>query len=359
MRIPRALLLLLLLTLLAVAPLPASAQSKSDVDRAKQIEEQAFAELRATDDALLASLEEMERIEGQVHSLNLRIKRLTEAIVEYGNSVTNLQERSRLLVIEAYKSGGRSLVISAFSSATVQELITSHALYDAATTRDLSQLGQLAVVTRQMERLSDELTTNEVEVEQLRVEHRVVVEKLESDQVKAAELHATAQSRWARTYRAYRAELARRAVIAAARSSGAAAGIPNQTQGVTCPVAGPHHFIDSWGFPRSGGRTHKGTDLMASFNTPLVAMASGTVRLNRHHLGGIQVWVRGDDGIIYYYAHLSKWPRGLRTGDRVHEGQVVGYIGDTGNARGTPHLHLGMIAGGVFVNPYPTVRAAC
>jgi murein DD-endopeptidase MepM/ murein hydrolase activator NlpD len=81
--------------------------------------------------------------------------------------------------------------------------------------------------------------------------------------------------------------------------------------------------------------------------------------LNSHSLGGIQVYVYGDDGITYYYAHMSKWPSGLRTGQRVNKGQVIGYVGDSGNARGTPHLHLGMIAGGIYVNPYPTVRAAC
>jgi murein DD-endopeptidase MepM/ murein hydrolase activator NlpD len=56
---------------------------------------------------------------------------------------------------------------------------------------------------------------------------------------------------------------------------------------------------------------------------------------------------------------MSKWASGLSTGQRVGKGQVIGYVGDSGNARGTPHLHLGMIAGGVYVNPYPTVRAAC
>lgn len=359
LRLPRALLPLLLLTLLAVAPVPASAQSKSDVNKAKAAEEEAFAELRAADDELHAGLEEMERIEGLIHSLNWRIDKLGEAIVQYGDDVTSLQERSKLLVIEAYISGGRNLVTSAFTAGTIQELITSQALYDAAATRDLNQLDQLAAVSRQMDRLSDDLTVKEAEVAQLRAEHQVVVQRLEEGQLRAAELHAAAKAKWAKAYNAYRAELRRQAAIAAARASGGAAGVPNQTKGVACPVAGSHYFIDSWGYPRSGGRTHKGTDLMARYNTPLVAMNSGSVRLNSHSLGGIQVYVYGDDGITYYYAHMSKWPSGLKSGQRVHKGQIVGYVGDSGNARGTPHLHLGMIVGGIYVNPYPTVRAAC
>ena len=99
--------------------------------------------------------------------------------------------------------------------------------------------------------------------------------------------------------------------------------------------------------------------MMAAYNTKLVAMNSGTVRVNSHSLGGRQVYVFGDDGVTYYYAHMANWASGLRTGQRVSKGQLIGYVGDSGNAAGTPHLHLGMIAGGVYVNPYPTVRPVC
>ncbi len=359
LRFPRALLPLLLLALLAVAPVPASAQSKSDVSKAKAAEEQAFAALREADAELSEGVETMERIEGQIYSLNWRIEKLGMAITEYGDNVTNLKERARLVVLEAYTSGGRNLVTTAFTAGTIQELITSQALYDAATTRDLNQLDQLAAVSRQMDRLSDELTVKEVEVEQLKVEHQAVVEHLAEVQERASTAHSTAKAKYATAYRAYKAELARQAAAAAARASGGAAGIGSQTKGVACPVAGSSYFINSWGYPRSGGRTHKGTDMMASFNTPLVAMNSGHVRLSKHSLGGIQVYVYGDDGITYYYAHMSKWASGLKSGQRVNKGQLIGYVGDSGNARGTPHLHLGMIAGGIYVNPYPTVRAAC
>ncbi len=359
LKFPRALVPLLLLALLAVAPVPASAQSKGDVSNAKAAEEAAFAALREADDELAEGVEEMERIEGQIYNLNWRIDKLGTAITEYGDNVTNLKDRARLVVLEAYTSGGRNLVTSAFTAGTIQELITSQALYDAATTRDLNQLDQLAAISRQMDRLADELTVKEAEVAGLKIEHQVVVEHLAEVQERASASHATAKAKYATAYRAYKAELARQAAAAAARASGGAAGIGSQTKGVACPVAGSNYFINSWGYPRSGGRTHKGTDLMAGFNTPLVAMNSGNVRLNSHRLGGIQVYVYGDDGITYYYAHMSKWASGLSSGQRVNKGQLIGYVGDSGNARGTPHLHLGMIAGGIYVNPYPTVRAAC
>ncbi|MDK1017850.1 MAG: peptidoglycan DD-metalloendopeptidase family protein [Actinomycetota bacterium] len=360
LRFSRSLIPLLLLALVAVAPLPASAQSKGAVNKAKAAEDQAFVVLREADAELEAGVEKMDRIEGRIHTLNWRMERLGTAVTEYGDSVTNLKARARFLLIEAYTSGGRNLVTSAFSSSSIQDLITSRALYDEAAARNLSHLDQLAAVSRQMERLSAELAIKETEVDRLRVEHREVVEYLAEVHARASKIHATAKAKYRSAYAKYRTERARAAAAAAARASGAAAGIPNQTRGVVCPVAGSNYFGDSWGDPRSGGRTHKGTDLMARYNTPLVAMNSGTVRLNRQRLGGIQIYVYGTDGITYYYAHLSKWVHGMRSGDHVSKGQVIGYVGDSGNARGgAPHLHLGIIAGGIHVNPYPTVRRVC
>jgi murein DD-endopeptidase MepM/ murein hydrolase activator NlpD len=87
-------------------------------------------------------------------------------------------------------------------------------------------------------------------------------------------------------------------------------------------------------------------------------MTGGSVRLNSSSLGGRQVYLYGSDGITYYYAHLSSWASGLTSGQRVSKGQLVGYVGSTGNAT-TNVLHLAFIAGGVYVNPYPTVRPIC
>jgi murein DD-endopeptidase MepM/ murein hydrolase activator NlpD len=99
--------------------------------------------------------------------------------------------------------------------------------------------------------------------------------------------------------------------------------------------------------------------MMAATGTPLVAMDSGRVRLNWHYAGGRQVYVYADNGYFYYYAHLSGYAAGLSNGQRVSKGQVIGYVGSTGNAS-VPHLHLGMgPRSGVYVNPYPTVRRAC
>lgn len=124
-----------------------------------------------------------------------------------------------------------------------------------------------------------------------------------------------------------------------------------------CPVQGPRAFSNDWGNPRSGGRRHKGNDIFAPTGTPVVAPVGGSVAQHNSGLGGKSVWLRGSDGNTYYGAHLSRF--GLA--GSVSQGQIVGYVGATGNARGgSAHLHFEIHpGGGAAVNPYGTLRTYC
>lgn len=122
------------------------------------------------------------------------------------------------------------------------------------------------------------------------------------------------------------------------------------------PVAGKCSFTNDWGAPRSGGRSHEAIDIMAGFGTPAVAVVAGSVTTKEGGLAGKSTWLTGKDGIQYFYAHLQGWA--VRSG-HVRAGQVVGYVGNTGNASGgAPHLHFGIMINGSWVNPYRTLLAA-
>lgn len=143
------------------------------------------------------------------------------------------------------------------------------------------------------------------------------------------------------------------------------AGAQAYIDGFVFPVAGDVEFIDSWGYPRMTGTAsahwHQGTDVFAAHGTPLIASENGVLSgIGVGSLGGNKLWVNGDSGTEYYYAHLAAFAPGIANGQRVRAGEVVGYVGDTGNAKGTsPHLHFEIHPGGVGpVNPYPILKAA-
>jgi hypothetical protein len=150
------------------------------------------------------------------------------------------------------------------------------------------------------------------------------------------------------------------AVLAKAAAYGHGATIA--TSGAACPVAGPVMFTNDWGAPRPGGRTHKGNDLFAPHGTALVAIESGTIgRVNNtdRGLGGLTVWLHGHSGNRYYYAHNSR--NAVTTGQRVTSGEVIAYLGRTGNAATTPpHLHFEVHPpGSPAVNPFPLLVKVC
>lgn len=132
--------------------------------------------------------------------------------------------------------------------------------------------------------------------------------------------------------------------------------------GMACPINGFTTFTDTWGAPRSGGRTHQGVDMLAARGTATVAIESGTIRrLGSGGLGGITIWLTGQSGDEYYYAHLDGWAPGLSVGRAVGVGELIGFVGSTGNASySVPHLHFELHpGGGSAVNPYPLVKGLC
>jgi murein DD-endopeptidase MepM/ murein hydrolase activator NlpD len=135
---------------------------------------------------------------------------------------------------------------------------------------------------------------------------------------------------------------------------------------IKMPVADvtKREVADTWGAPRSGGRTHEGQDIFAPKGTRIISATNGYVyKIGENNLGGQTVSVISSGGRIYYYAHLDSYAPGLQVGDPVTTRTVLGFVGTTGNAQGTPpHLHFGVYTFGFgdALNPLPLItdRAA-
>jgi murein DD-endopeptidase MepM/ murein hydrolase activator NlpD len=142
-------------------------------------------------------------------------------------------------------------------------------------------------------------------------------------------------------------------VLAQLLRANAPAQLPVPVRGVRA-----RDLRDSWGGPRPGGRRHQGIDIFARRGTEIVSATRGIVITVGHNpLGGRIVRVLGPGGLWHYYAHLDAYGP-IRPGDVVQPGTVLGFVGDSGDARGTPtHLHYGIyrLRGGA-VNPYPFLR---
>jgi hypothetical protein len=127
------------------------------------------------------------------------------------------------------------------------------------------------------------------------------------------------------------------------------------------PVQGPCWFTDTWQAPRGGGRRHEGVDIIARAGLYVYAVADGTLTRQVFDrpgsLSGNAWWLTQADGTYYFYAHLSAFAPDLKVGSKVVAGQILGFIGRTGNA-GAAHLHFEVHpGGGAAINPTPTVRA--
>jgi peptidoglycan LD-endopeptidase LytH len=138
---------------------------------------------------------------------------------------------------------------------------------------------------------------------------------------------------------------------------------PLSSSALQMPVVGirPVDIADSWGAPRDGGRRpHRGIDIFARKGTSVVAVADGIVTyIGEQPKGGYCLWLTTESGTSFYYAHLDRWAPGLYEGMEVSSGDLLGFVGNTGNAVTTPpHLHFGISQNDEMVNPYPVLARA-
>ncbi len=350
----------------AATTAPAGAHSSDDVEHARSDRNAAYQSVTRIQDELEAALAEYDRVHTELEEVEERVDLTQRRLDSYRAESDDLDASVRQVIVEAYVSTGSLDVSVALGADTFQDVVMARYLGDQIRGRQRAHLNRLLAVSREVERLRNDLAADRSVMSVLAAEAQDAAEVVQISLGSAQHVLADAERDYQGIQAEYEAEQRkkREAELARIRASENASvrGLPpSSTEGFVCPVQGGAAFINSWGFPRSGGRTHKGVDMFAKRGTPTPAVTSGTVKMRTVNLGGIVTYLYGDDGNKYYYAHLNGYPAGLRNGQRVERGQTIGFVGNSGNAEGTsPHLHFEIRpGGGSAVNPYPTVRPAC
>ena len=365
-----------------------------------------------------AALDQRQEVSASLESVTARFEKaisdemLTrERIVALSKSVARLEQdigtkrvQVKNLVISRYMSGGSLGTERVFTARTFTDLPVQDQYYQLMNARDVALLHGLesaeALQVEQQQLLDETLVEQEALVAEIGVLTEEIIGQLEEadaaynsiaisyEQQEEEKRRKAEEARIAREEAARKAaeEAARQATsttVAAATTTTTTSGGGDSTtttsaptttttqpsapplvvtDGKTCPINAATSFSDTWGAPRSGGRTHMGVDMMAARGAPVVAIESGTItRTSNSSLGGISIYLTGNSGNRYYYAHLDALAEGVHGGMAVSVGDLVGYNGSSGNASySAPHLHFQYAPpGSDWINPYPLVKALC
>jgi peptidoglycan LD-endopeptidase LytH len=306
-------------------------------------------ELDAAKDRLEAARAELTRVTGLWQETEARLARAQDAAAEAKAKIGHLEDELARIsetlndrVAAAFMSGG---------SSSLGAILTSDSIEDAT---DRLQYTQSVVQGD-----ADLATRVAVTAEELHRERARFLEAARQEARAVAELEAQRAQIDERVQRLNDVVQELEAEAAEARSFGLGGGSVSITgTGAiqTCPVAGATSFVDSFGWPRPGGRTHQGIDLIAAQGTPVVAVTPGNARPASSVLGGLGVVLEHDSGGDWtFYAHLSSYGA---TG-HVSAGTVIGSVGSTGTTT-VNHLHFEYHpSGGAAVNPYAALVAVC
>jgi len=394
-----------LLTLTAGVALLVGAAAPAQAQTDQEAAERAAREISDARDRANQAAEDFFAAESRLQLLELEQERLVLELDALADTVEELRLAVEFVAINRFVSSGASgiPVLTDLRGPTEQlhgDVLATVVAESGATTLDDYDAARDALDEKQLEleeseravlRQQDELEQLQAdaeaevvrlrEIESQRLEIEAVAIALAAQEREEARQLAELQRRQAEAARVAAASVGTGALFSSASSDGTTTGRVGASGGeaggrtggggtgtnprasgdgyidaMICPILGGSAYGNTWGAPRSGGRRHQGVDMLAPTGTPLQAIVSGAVAHRNNRLGGITISLLGDNGNRYYYAHLVAY-EGLP--GRVEQGQVIGYVGDTGNATGTPHLHFEIRpGGGVPVNPYPSVRAA-
>jgi murein DD-endopeptidase MepM/ murein hydrolase activator NlpD len=321
---------------------PASAGTKDDLEAARQELASKQSELDAltlqwqqTETAFAQAQDAARQTQAQIGGLQAQLARVQTQL--------NAQVRA------VYVSGGGEALGALLGSASFQDFAD-----------------RLRFATSIVQGDEDLATSVQVQSERLRRERVRLTQEADAQAKAAADLQTQRVSLDARVgdlqstvndlYRQYKSEL-QQAQIGLPPTGGGGPFPPSGSGAISiCPVQGLVSFVDSFGWPRPGGRIHEGIDMISPYGTPIVAVHSGNAVQTPNALGGNAVIVYHDGSSDFtYYAHMSSYGA---TG-HVAAGQIIGYVGSTGDTT-VNHLHFEYHpGGGGAVDPYQLLLAVC
>jgi murein DD-endopeptidase MepM/ murein hydrolase activator NlpD len=321
--------------------IPAQADTKDDLDAARD-------ELAARQSELDAITLQWQQTETAYAQAQDAAREAHQQIGTLQAQLTKLQRQFDEQVRSVYISGGSETIGALLGSESFSDFADRLRFAQNIVQGDEDLAVSVAVqserLSRERQRLTREADAQAKAAAQLQDQRTSLDARLGDLQATVSELYETFQNEQAAQ------------IGLPPQGSGGSFPVTGSGAISTCPVAGLNSFVDSFGWPRPGGRTHEGIDMISAYGTPIVAVHSGNAVRTANSLGGNAVLVYHDGGSDFtYYAHMSSYG----SSGHVGAGQVIGYVGSTGDTS-VNHLHFEYHpGGGGAIDPYQALLAVC
>ena len=319
---------------------PAQAISRADVDQACAESQQAYDTYRSARSDFEEAARTLETANQELADAEYREQRIRGIYQDRQDATSELEAEVEAQAAEIYMQsvGGAPGAFVAFSSP--EDVLVTFELLRSSTDQNMQSVNDLTAASSELDRLGGDLEAAVVDLTTVRDSQQELTTQQESAMTAALDSYDQLSDDCKQLQAEYEAEQARlraeeearkqreAAARERANSGGSNSGSSGKTvSGIICPFTpGRTQFTNSWGAPRSGGRSHKGADMFALWDEPVYAVASGSVVTGNYGLGGKIIWLKSDSGAAFYYAHLNGFavpPISERGGPRLQTREIL------------------------------------